>query len=58
MYSINQDPYQLTNIANLLKNETIQHYMVSHHCFPHLITFSLVSENNGYAEKMQRGRVQ
>jgi len=27
MYSINQDPYQLTNIANLLKNETIQHYM-------------------------------
>lgn len=27
MYSINQDPYQLTNIANLLKNETIQHYL-------------------------------
>jgi len=27
MYSINQDPYQLTNIANLIKNETIQHYM-------------------------------
>jgi len=26
MYSINQDPYQLTNIADLLKNETIQHY--------------------------------
>ena len=33
MYSINQDPYQLTNLANLLKNETIQHYLVKDYKF-------------------------
>ena len=57
MYSINQDPYQLTNIAHLLKNETIQHYLVTY-LFPFHLMHFLISENYGDTAEMQGGRVQ
>ena len=57
MYSINQDPYQLTNIAHLLKNETIQHYLVTYLFSFHLMNF-FISENYGDTAEMQGGGVQ